>query len=388
MILELLALASLLVVDPTGDAHGAGDLVPPSAALYADRSAFDLVEVEVGGEEVLTVRVTLAGIPDPGRLPNGLTLPVLDVYLDLEEGGETLALPGVGMAMADRHGWEVAMRVHGDDAFLRLADDPDGAARPVAVEKDGSALVLVTTLPVPETVRDVQVVTGVYDPFSRDAWRPLAARPSPWAFASETAAPPVVDLLAANDAMQREAIRSYVLPSSQRQTGPVGWLLLMFGGLGVAAGGLWLRRRASSRSSPTAVGAASHGGEPDAPSDDPSAQPAATGDDDEGTAPAPRSTWPRDGWADERMSTDEHRSLEASQATEPERREEDAPSSEDAATVEAREATSVPEAADGATPSVPRYRIKDRPAGEGTEPVAPEPDTPSTDDATTDTTDR
>lgn len=250
MILELLTLASLLRVDPAGDAHGAGDLVPPSAALYADRSPFDLVEVEVAGERVLTVRVALAGIPDPGRLPNGLTLPVIDVYIDLEEGGETLALPGVGMAMAERHGWEVAIRVHGDGAYLRTADDAHGAARPVDVSRDGDALLLTTTLPVPDTIRDVQAVTGVYDPFSRDAWRPLSVRPSPWAFASEVAAPPVVDLVAPSDREQREALRAYVLPETRRDAGPVGWLLLMFGGLGVAAVGLWLRRRSSSQPSP------------------------------------------------------------------------------------------------------------------------------------------
>lgn len=251
MILELLALASLLRVDPAGDAYGAGDLIPPSAAIYADLSPFDLLEVEVGGTETLTVSVRLAGIPDPGRLPNGLTLPVVDVYLDLADGGEELALPGVGMAMPDGHGWEVALRVHGDDAFVRLAADPEGPARPVAVEREGDVLRLITGLPVPDAIRDVQAVTGVYDPFSADGWRPIAVAPSPWAFSSETPAPPVVDLLADQDERQQASIRAYVLPTSRPDRGPVGWIVLMLGGLGVAAAGLWLRRRV-----PPAVGAA------------------------------------------------------------------------------------------------------------------------------------
>lgn len=243
MILELLALATLLRVDPAGDAHGAGDLVPPSAALYADRSPFDLLEVEVGGDDVLTVRITVAGIPDPGGLPNGMTLPVIDVYLDLADGGEHLTLPGVGMALSDGRGWEVALRVHGDDAYARLATDPDGASRPVSVARRGDDLIVTTSLPAPDAVRDVQAVTGVYDPFSRDGWRPLSVLPSPWAFASEVPAPPVIDLLASSDAAQRSAIRAYVLPPSEDSSSPVGWLLLMFAGLGLAAAGLWLRRR-------------------------------------------------------------------------------------------------------------------------------------------------
>jgi hypothetical protein len=242
VILELLALASLLRLDPAGDAYGAGDLVAPSAALYADPSSFDLIEVEALGDDALTVRIRLAGIPDPGGLPNGLTLPVVDVYLDLADGGEEASLPGVGMAFPVGRGWEVALRLHGDRAYLVRADDPTRRERPVTVERRGDELIVVTDLPAPEEIRDLQAVTGVYDPFSPDAWRPLASVPSPWAFASEVPAPPVVDLLAESDELQRDALRTYLLPPSRNERGPVGWLLAMFVGLGLAAAGLWLRR--------------------------------------------------------------------------------------------------------------------------------------------------
>ena len=243
MILELLTLASLLRADPAGDAYGAGDLVPPSAALYADLSSFDLIEVEAGGDDELIVRVRLAGIPDPAGLPNGLTLPVVDVYLDVADGGEEAALPGVGMAFPAGQGWEIALRLHGDRAYLVRADDPTRRERPVTVARSSDVLTIATGLPAPEEIRDLQAVTGVYDPFSPDAWRPLASRPSPWAFASELPAPPVVDLLAESDEVQREAVRTYLLPPSRNDRGPVGWLLAMFLGLGLAAAGLWLRRR-------------------------------------------------------------------------------------------------------------------------------------------------
>jgi carbohydrate-binding DOMON domain-containing protein len=254
VILELLALASLLRADPAGDAYGAGDLVPPSAAVYADLSSFDLIEVEAGGDDELIVRIRLAGIPDPGRLPNRLTLPVIDVYLDLADGGEEATLPGVGMAFPAGRGWEVALRVHGDRAYHVRADDPARREREVAVARSGDVLTVATGLPAPEEIRDLQAVTGVYDPFSRDAWRPLAVAPSPWAFASEAPAPPVVDLLAEGDEAQRDAIRGYLLPPTRDTRGPVGWLLAMFVGLGLAAAGLWLRRHApaaDSRAEPT-----------------------------------------------------------------------------------------------------------------------------------------
>jgi hypothetical protein len=243
VILELLTLASLVRMDPAGDAYGAGDLVPPSAELYADLSSFDLLDVSAGDADgALEVRVRLAGIPDPGGLPNGLTLPVVDVYLDLADGGREAALPGVGMAFPEGRGWELALRLHGDRAYLVRSTDAAGMERPVAVARDGEVLTIATGLPAPEEIRDVQAVTGVYDPFTADGWRPLSATPSPWSFASATPAPPVIDLLAEDDDGQQRAIRTYLLPPSRDPRGPVGWLLAMFVGLGLAGAGLWLRR--------------------------------------------------------------------------------------------------------------------------------------------------
>ncbi|NBC96420.1 MAG: hypothetical protein GVY27_08715, partial [Deinococcus-Thermus bacterium] len=243
MTLEWLALAALLFSDPSGDAHGAGDLVPPSAPVYASRAPFDLVEVRIEDAAELRIEVRLAGIPDPGELPNGLTLPVLDLYLDTADGGREELLPGPGMRMPAGRGWELALRVHGDDAYLVRAETADGPVQPVDVRVRGDRLSLSTGVPRPETVRSVQAVTGVYDPFARDGWRPLAASPSPWAFASERPAPPVIDLLAEDDAAQREALRSFVLPDRRARFGALPWLALMATGLAVALAGLLLRRR-------------------------------------------------------------------------------------------------------------------------------------------------
>lgn len=243
MIAELLTLAALTWQDPSGDAHGAGDLAPPTAEVYSSLAPFDLVEASVLDDALLVVEVRLAGIPDPGGLPNGLTLPVVDVYLDTGEGGREELLAGPEMAMPPGRGWELAFRVHGDDAYLVDAGDPDARPRPVAVTRRGDVLRLETGLARPEEIRDLHALTGVYDPFRSDAWRPLADAPSPWAFASETPAPPVVDLLADDDAAQRDALRAFTLPTRRTRSGSVPWLVLMLAGLGVAIVGLGLRRR-------------------------------------------------------------------------------------------------------------------------------------------------
>lgn len=243
MIAELLTLAALTLQDPAGDAHGAGDLTPPTAEAYASLAPFDLVEASVLDDESLIVEVRLAARPNVGGLPNGVTLPVIDVYLDLADGGSDALLPGVGMTMPPGRGWEVALRVTGDAAYLRTADAPDAAPAPVRVVPIADGLRLETGVPAPERVLDLQVLTGVYDPFRADAWRPLSAAPSPWAFSSGTPAPPVVDLLATDDAAQRDALRAFALPARRDADGALPWLAAMAVGLAVALVGLILRRR-------------------------------------------------------------------------------------------------------------------------------------------------
>jgi len=243
VIAELLVLASMLRLDPSGDAHGAGELIPPTAEIYSSLGPFDLVAVEVTSAPQLVVRVRLGEIPDPGGLRNGVTLPVVDVYLDTAEGGREELLPGPGMRMPPGRGWEIALRVHGDDAYAVLADDPERLPRPLTVIREADVLRLETQVPAPDELHEIHALTGVYDPFSVDGWRPLAGSPSPWAFASEAVAPPVVDLLAEDDEAQRAALQAFTLPSSPRAGTEVGWLIAMVAGLGVAIVGLWLRRR-------------------------------------------------------------------------------------------------------------------------------------------------
>lgn len=243
MSLASLVLAALLLVDPSGDARGAGDLTPPTAAVYSSTAPFDLVEVEVLEASTLTLRVRLADRPNPGELVNGITLPVIDLYVDSDEGGQEELLPGPGLRMPAGRGWNVAIRVTGDAAFARRATDGSDVNHPVTVTPDGDALRIATPFAAPERTPRVHALTGVYDAFDADAWRPLTRSPSPWAFSSETARFPVVDLLAEDDAAQQAALRSGVLPLGRSPEPAAPWLVLMVLGLVIAVAGLLLRSR-------------------------------------------------------------------------------------------------------------------------------------------------
>lgn len=244
--LVVLAAALLHLQDPAGDAVGDGTLAPPTAPVYADTADFDLQSVTVTDDAKLTVRVTLGSLTNPGHLANGFSNPVIEIYLNTGPGGAQRLLPGSTMVMPPNRGWNVALRATGDQVYA-VTPQPQGPPGswphlPATLTVEGNAIVIRTDLPRPEHA-DVYALTGVYDPFSHDGWRPLSTTVSPWAFSSASQSAPVVDLLASGMAAQRRAIDSGVLVPYRSPTPGVGWLLLMVLGLLVAAAGLVLRRR-------------------------------------------------------------------------------------------------------------------------------------------------
>lgn len=246
MHLIVLAAALLHLQDPAGDAVGDGTLSPPTAPVYANTSDFDLQSVTVTDDANLTVDVTLGSVSNPGNLPNGFSNPVVEVYLDTAPGGAHALLPGSGLSMPAKRGWNVALRVTGDLVYA-VTPQPEGDPgswrhQPAAVDVRGNTLVVHTDLRRPDNA-DVYALTGVYDPFSQDGWRALSSGVSPWAFSSDSQKAPVVDLLASGMNAQRRAIDSGVLVTYRSPTHGIGWLLLMALGLIVAALGAVLRRR-------------------------------------------------------------------------------------------------------------------------------------------------
>lgn len=300
--------------------------------------------------------------PDPAAAPAGAAyepelpldgfLPsIVDVYLGEVAGGPDRTLPGPDLLFPQGTGWQYAVRLTSDGAFYvdqaavepqsqaaepaapaaqettqpadagattRPADGPETgqpAAAPTATEPNGApdldalprhplevlrvgnTLVVYLPFELPEDVA-VQTLVGVYDPFSRSGWRPLAASPSPWAFSGPgTQVGPVVDLLARDAAAQRVALQEGVLPR-RAPTPPVWavpWLWLVAGGLAIALLGLVLRARVPRARAAVGDGASTAGrpgeaGEPrPAEATDDDADPAATapaGRDAPAVAPA------------------------------------------------------------------------------------------------------
>ncbi len=217
MMLSWLALASLVFTDPAGDANGTGTLTPPTAAVYADLGELDLREVQVTTGSPAYVRLRLASVSNAANLPDGITLPVADVYFDLAPGGETQSLPGPSLRFAETDAWEWAVRVHGDGSTgVTHEGEPFG----VTMQVEGDDVWLRINRSLDRLPRGVTVLVGLYDPFARDNWRGLQSQASAWSFSGPSDVPPVMDLLAPNaDAQSRALVQreAYMAGSSRGQ---------------------------------------------------------------------------------------------------------------------------------------------------------------------------
>jgi hypothetical protein len=246
-----LAFALLLPAAAAPAPSGAAELVPPMATRFADLAWYQVVDASVlGGSDLLRLRVELGAIDPSGGLPLGITQPIVELYLDTGPGGASHLLPGSGMRMPEGDGWNAAVRLTGDGAWGWLADE-EGAvdvARPVPLDAvaSGRTIDVLTPFAAAPGAR-LYVITGVYDPFRADGWRPTTRDASPWAFSSPAASLPVVDVFPGDGAAKARALAQGVLP---RPSGPAfdvrggAWVALMLLGLGVATLGLWWRRAA------------------------------------------------------------------------------------------------------------------------------------------------
>jgi hypothetical protein len=249
-----LSLASFAAA--AGVAGGAA-LTPPTSPLHGAWGWYDLLEVAwsgASGGEAGELRVTLAAVDVGGAGALGLRQPIVEVYL--LGGAVTEALPGSGLRFPSDAGWSQAVRVNAEGAWRWGAD---GGVERLEASIDGSTVRIVWPLPLPSGARWI-AISGVFDPFSPNGWRPFAAEPSPWTFSSPEIGPPVVDVLP-GDAASWTRLRATGLLTLPGRGGAslLGrgvYLALMLLGLAVAIIGLVLRDRAGRVSGAARRGAA------------------------------------------------------------------------------------------------------------------------------------
>ena len=288
-----LALAALLSFqDPAGDTVGNGSLTAPTAAVFRNLSSFDLLGVNLLDAPTLQFELTFAALPNPLELPNGFSLPIVELYVGDETVGSPELLPGSSMDLPGGATWHYALRLTGDRAQVFVADSdtvtelgmPEASSETTVAGASAAAgstgetslggtpelggaegvpeggvsegvldgvldvsvadtvITVKTSLPRPQSLTLYGLV-GSYSPFSDSGWQALSAAPSPWAFSSPDQTVPVVDVLAEDETAQARAVDSQTLPGLRRAAPPAApranpWLLLVAGGFVVALVGV------------------------------------------------------------------------------------------------------------------------------------------------------
>lgn len=257
----LLGLATAQGDDPTESGPPPG-LLAPTSPVYADVAWYDLVAIRWVEPDAARVwlEVELAAVDPAGIGPLGLRQPIVEVYVDDGGGGAATLLPGSGLRMPDGDGWRHAVRITGDGVWWWEATvDGRGLLPPRSLPAVVDGRVVRVAWPT-ERPGDARVygISGVYDPFSPDGWRPLARAPSPWAFSSEEGGPPVIDVLPGGvDVWQRVRDGGALVRDAAAAGGGAAtrwpWWALMAAGLALASGGLWWRSRPPSAAEPVAT---------------------------------------------------------------------------------------------------------------------------------------
>ncbi|UCH27526.1 MAG: hypothetical protein JSV66_07790 [Trueperaceae bacterium] len=243
MIEGLLALVLITLSDPSGDARGDGTLLPPTAPVYRSLSAVDLLEVSLLQDDTLGLSITMGSLANPLNLPNGFSIPIIEVYLDTVEGGSEELLAGSGLKMPPGTGWEYALRLTGEGRHLfssgLTGDITDHKTTQIELIADGQTLIVKTPFTSPKEA-NIFAIVGLYDSFAQMPWRSLSRDPSPWAFSSQQQRFPVIDVLAEDLSTQQQTLTTGVLPLPNTPAQDSRWFVLMGAGiflaiLGVAA---------------------------------------------------------------------------------------------------------------------------------------------------------
>ncbi len=245
MLLLILALSLFLhIADPINDGYGNSSLTPPSSIYYRSVNAIDITDFSLSKGSKLGFSISFSDLSNPNKLKNGFSLPIVEVYFDdNSKGAKTNAiLAGSGMRLNDGENWHYAFKFSGD--FIRLYENTESGIVDISklqqldISRDGNTIFVSTDLPKKRNLK-AYVLAGNYSAFSNTGWKEITKRLSPWSYSSTSQTRPVVDLMAENSKLQKEAIDSGILPLvSSRASSQTLWRTIMLLGLLLAILGL------------------------------------------------------------------------------------------------------------------------------------------------------
>ena len=248
--IHALILASLLSIqDPSNDAVGAGNLVPPSSEDFIT-GTLDVTEFTILDQPQLSIQLKFASLANPFDRVLGFSFPIIEIYIQDNDAssGATISLEGSSMLFANGSFWTYALRLSGDKAELfEWTAEGLKSLEPVSVFTQDNSLSVRTPISPPRNFTTYGIV-GYYTPFNQTGWQDISSNPSPWAYSSLEQKSPVIDVITENPDVQTQAIRQNVLPPIASSSPPNYWVYVMIMGLCLAIFGFIIRTRSRSQS--------------------------------------------------------------------------------------------------------------------------------------------
>ncbi|MEZ4632039.1 MAG: glucodextranase DOMON-like domain-containing protein [Deinococcales bacterium] len=249
MILPIVLATLISIQDPSGDTVGAGDLNPPTTAIFRNMDAFDALAFSVEKASTFGFDLKLADVSNPWQLAYGFSLPIIEVYVKLGPGeSRENLLTGSGMRL-EGGSWNYVFKITGDhfQVYSPRADELIDVTEVIGanLSLEDNLLKIRSNLKLSGSL-SVYAMIGSYDPFSPSGWRSIQASPSAWALSSANQDRPVIDVIADSFSLQEKALSSGVLPEVRAGAKSLNWLWLVFLGLMVASFGLIERFRLPS----------------------------------------------------------------------------------------------------------------------------------------------
>ncbi len=210
--------------DPKGDENGPGSYTYPKDPSFKPyHGLFDLLKMDVlENQDAFVFQFYFAEMTNPWNAPKGFSHQLINLYLDVKDGGSTKTYrKGARVQFDPNHPWDYFIKVAGWPSYGQVFATSGGEEEPgcVRVEADpGEKLINVIVFKKCLDIRYKKiyayVIIGSQDGYGPDNFRPVTKEASQWTLGgypvdSQGYAPFVEDILVPKGYTQREVLSSY-----------------------------------------------------------------------------------------------------------------------------------------------------------------------------------
>ncbi len=210
--------------DPKGDENGPGSYTYPKDPSFKPyHGLFDLLKMNVlENQDAFVFQFYFAEMTNPWNAPKGFSHQLINLYLDVKDGGSTKTYrKGARVQFDPDHPWDYFIKVAGWPSYGQVFATADGEEMPgcIRVEADpGEKLINVIVF---KKCLDIEykkiyayVIVGSQDGYGPDNFRPVTKEASQWTLGgypvdSQGYAPFVEDILVPKGYTQKEILSSY-----------------------------------------------------------------------------------------------------------------------------------------------------------------------------------